>query len=60
MLAARTDTQLLVVGYGAAICDARLTAERLNAFLGGGLDVAKMTDAVDPRLHRNRGSGGST
>ncbi len=29
-------------------------AEAVNAFLGGALDVAKMTAAVDPKLHRQR------
>jgi len=33
-------------------------AERLNAFLGGRLDVEKMVGVVDPELYRNRAGGG--
>jgi hypothetical protein len=29
-------------------------AQKLNAFLGGTLDEAKMAAAVDPSLYRNR------
>jgi len=32
-------------------------AERLNSFVGGGLDVEKMVEVVDPELYRNRASG---
>jgi hypothetical protein len=32
----------------------RREAERINAFLGGGLDVAKMVAMVDEALYRNR------
>jgi tetratricopeptide (TPR) repeat protein len=54
MLVTRPDTGTLVVAHQTAICDAHSTAERINQFLGGGLDVAKMAAAVDPALHRNR------
>lgn len=54
MLAQRAGTQLLVVRHAEAVSDAAATAERVNAFLGGGLDVAGMAAAVDPALHRNR------
>jgi hypothetical protein len=30
-------------------------AERINQFVGGGLDVAKMAAVVDRALYRNRG-----
>jgi hypothetical protein len=40
--------------HSKAISDSLATAEKLNEFLGGGLDVAKMAAAVDPSLHRNR------
>jgi predicted AlkP superfamily phosphohydrolase/phosphomutase/tetratricopeptide (TPR) repeat protein len=46
--------QLLAVQYTAAIQDPLTTAERINGFLGGGLDVAKMAGAVDSALYRNR------
>ena len=32
-------------------------AERVSAFLGGGLDAEAMAAAVDPELYRNRASG---
>jgi predicted AlkP superfamily phosphohydrolase/phosphomutase/tetratricopeptide (TPR) repeat protein len=54
MLARRPGTQLLTLEHGKAISDARTTAEKVNQFLGGGLDVAKMAAVVDPTLHRNR------
>ncbi len=54
MLARRPRTQLLVIEHGATISDSRATAEMVNNFLGGGLDVTKMTDVIDPVLYRNR------
>ena len=53
-LARRPGTQVLSVGYREAVSDARAVAERVSAFLGGGLDVGKMAASVDPGLHRNR------
>jgi tetratricopeptide (TPR) repeat protein len=52
MLARRTGTQLLVIEYRNAISDAPGTARKVNQFLGGELDVAKMAAAIDPKLHR--------
>ena len=54
MLSRRPDTQLLVMEHRNVISDPLVTAESMNTFLGGGLDVAKMAAAVDPTLHRNR------
>ena len=54
MLRRRPDTQLLVIEHCKAISDPHATAERMNKFLGGGLDVAKMAAAIDPTLHRNQ------
>jgi len=50
----RPLTQLLVVEYRLAISNPLAMAEKVNQFLGGGLDVARMAAAVDPKLHRNR------
>jgi hypothetical protein len=47
-------TELLAIEYSAAIADPAATGEKLNRFLGGGLDVAKMAGAIDPALHRSR------
>jgi len=55
MAARRPSTQLLVIEHRCAISDSLATAEKMNQFLGGGLDVAKMAAAIDPALYRNRG-----
>jgi predicted AlkP superfamily phosphohydrolase/phosphomutase/tetratricopeptide (TPR) repeat protein len=54
MLARRPCTQLLVIRHSHAISDPLAAAEKVNRFLGGGLDVANMAAAIDPALHRNR------
>jgi len=54
MLARRPGTQLLVIEHSHAISDPLATAEKLNRFLGGGLEVAKMAALIDPTLHRDR------
>ncbi len=53
-LTRRPGTQLLVIEHSHAISDPLLTAERVNRFLGCGLDTAKMAGEIDPTLHRNR------
>ena len=53
-LARRPVTRLLVVEHRSAIADPAAMAGRVNEFLGGGLDIAKMAKAIDPGLHRNR------
>lgn len=40
--------------YAEVVAEPRRAAERINAFLGGRLDVDKMVEAVDPQLYRNR------
>jgi hypothetical protein len=52
MLSERPATELLIVEYRDVIADPAGVAARLNAFLGGNLDVARMAAAVDPALHR--------
>jgi hypothetical protein len=54
MLARRPGTRLLVLERSKAIEDPWGTAVKVNEFLGGGLEVAKMAAAIDPSLHRNR------
>lgn len=54
MLTRRPNTQLLVIEHRNVIFDPLVTAERMNKFLGGGLDIAKMAAAIGPTLHRNR------
>ncbi|MGD1095893.1 MAG: sulfotransferase family protein, partial [Bryobacteraceae bacterium] len=53
-LVRRPCTQLLVIEHSRAVSDPLGTAKKVNKFLGGGLDVAKMASAIDPALHRNR------
>jgi predicted AlkP superfamily phosphohydrolase/phosphomutase/tetratricopeptide (TPR) repeat protein len=54
MLTQRPDTRLLVIEHSNAISDPFITAEKVNEFLGGALDVAKMAAVIDPNLYRNR------
>ena len=54
MLARRPATQLLVLEHREATTDSLATAEKVNHFLGGRLDAARMAAAIDPALHRNR------
>jgi tetratricopeptide (TPR) repeat protein len=54
MLTARPMTQFLVIEHSRAISDSLPTAERINLFLGGGLDLRKMAAVVEPALHRHR------
>ena len=55
MLARRPGTHLLVVEHRSTISNPLAIAERINRFLGGGLDAGRMAAAVDPSLHRSRG-----
>ncbi|HNT89911.1 MAG TPA: sulfotransferase [Candidatus Hydrogenedentes bacterium] len=53
-LESRANVSVLHVEHRDAFADPRAVAERVNAFLGGGLDVDAMAAAVDPALHRQR------
>jgi hypothetical protein len=53
-LARRSNTRWLAIEYGATVADPLAVAQRMDAFLGGPLNVANMAAAVDPVLHRNR------
>lgn len=44
-----TGNELLVVNYREAISNPVETAERLDRFLGGGMDIAKMAEAIHAR-----------
>ncbi len=46
--------QMLDMDYNAMLVDPEPWARRVNAFLGGGLDVQAMVQVVDPSLYRNR------
>ena len=53
-LAARPNFRVLPVRHADFMRDAAAQARAINEFLGGDLDVAAMTAAVDPSLHRNK------
>jgi hypothetical protein len=46
--------EMLEVHYAETVADPAATARSVNAFLGGGLDEAKMAAAVKAALYRNR------
>ena len=54
MLARRPQTELFVLVHSDVLSQPLSAAQRLNHFLGGGLDIQKMAAVVDPDLHRNR------
>lgn len=54
-LAEQANIEVLYVRHRDVVRDPAGQAERVSAFLGGGLDVDKMVSAVDPALHRQRG-----
>lgn len=53
-LAQRPYIAALNVDYNALVLDPLPSARRVNEFLGGGLDVAAMAQAVNQGLYRNR------
>ena len=54
MLARRPGTELLIIEHSQVISDPKAAAEKVNRFLGGGMDVAKMAAAVDASRGRDR------
>ncbi len=50
----RPNVEALHVEYRDVVEEPRGEAERMNEFLGGGLDVEAMVAAVDRQLYRNR------
>jgi predicted AlkP superfamily phosphohydrolase/phosphomutase len=50
----KRNMEFLPVRYDEAISSPRAFAERLNAFLGGRLNVDRMVEVVDSKLYRNR------
>ena len=54
ILRERADMALLFLSYNRAIAAPAAAAERVAAFLGGGVDVDRMIAAIEPALHRHR------
>ena len=50
----RPNFEALYVDYREVLEHPEEQARRIAEFLGGGLDVARMAEAVDPELYRNR------
>lgn len=53
-LDSREGFETLYMDYGSVLAAPEIAADRVNAFLGGGLDAAAMAAAVDTALHRQR------
>ncbi len=53
-LKTQPNIQVLYVQYSEMMADPRGQAEKINQFLGGQLDVEKMTGVVDRALYRER------
>ena len=53
-LGRRRNCRVLVVEHRAALQWPEATARRISEFLGGGLDVQKMVQSIDPGLYRQR------
>jgi hypothetical protein len=56
-LASRRCFSVLCVDYRSALERPREEAQRINEFVGGGLNVGRMSEVGDPALYRNRRSG---
>jgi hypothetical protein len=56
MMRERPNYELLEVQYADSLAHPSKVAKRVNAFLGGGLDLAQIEAAIDPSLYRNRTS----
>jgi hypothetical protein len=54
MLRLRPEFDAIYVDYRSVVDSPRDEAERINRFLGGGLDVDRMTAVVEAQLYRNR------
>jgi hypothetical protein len=52
----RPEFETIELHYSAVLARPLVEAQRLAAFLGGGLDAEAMAAAVDPQLYRNRAS----
>ncbi len=54
-LAEQFNFKVLYINYRDMINDGLAQAQKINGFLGGGLDVEAMASVVDSSLYRNRG-----
>ncbi len=54
LIAKRTNCDVMYVDYREALDSPTTVAKKVNHFLGGTLDVEKMSQVIDGRLYRNR------
>lgn len=50
----KPNWRLIEIRYDESVRDPAAVARKVNAFLGGRYDEARMLEAVDPKLYRNR------
>jgi hypothetical protein len=53
-LSSRYGVEFLLLRYEEIVCDPMDSARQIAFFAGGGLDVERMAEAVDPSLYRRR------
>jgi hypothetical protein len=53
-LGSQPNVSVLYVHYSEMLADPLPQIDTINKFLGGDLDIEKMTDVIDPNLYRNR------
>jgi hypothetical protein len=53
----RPNFEVLYLNYAEVVAEPATAARRIAEFLGGGLGVARMVEAVDGSLYRNRAAG---
>jgi broad-specificity NMP kinase len=53
-IAAQPNINVLYIHYSDILSDPQPQAEKVNAFLGGTLNIEAMTAVVDPSLYRNK------
>ncbi|MCI0553442.1 MAG: sulfotransferase [Anaerolineae bacterium] len=58
-LVRQTNIEILYVNYNAMVADPTDSLRKVDAFLGGGMDVQKMASVVDGELYRERKQAGA-
>lgn len=53
------NMQVLYVHYSDILADPENEARRISGFLGGGMQIERMAEVVDPDLYRNRQDAGT-
>jgi hypothetical protein len=53
-LGQQRNMQTLFISYNDSLDAPKATVEKVNSFLGGGMDIEKMIQVVDPSLYRQR------